>query len=912
MAIDLRGDEKSRAMAKEVTDRLELLRERAKERAVARILKAGRDNKLQLSDVETLRREYTEKLAVAESDIGRGVTDWEQRIRSALRNLGEAKKACESITKKENTIERPIQEKESLSRESSAALKKNLETKKRNTTKQRLEELEEASTAIRNLRSLLSQLDVYAGIPAACAAIKSERRNDLRVKYRSAMELELWRASVEREVRAQRNNAHNNHELLSELAALSGILASHLASVHLATKSALDTALKTLEHGVLYFDEEQLENGVKQKTKIVAAAEIVEMHDLLRRRLFQAAQNDTDEFERLKLSAVGRDLKIEAAELIRHAARERAAKLFAKTQMALADEAQSTAQCIAGAAHKAVGDAIQIRTFFQPLLPPDWGDLILPPVEIHLVNQVTRVDIQDVQDAITLAHFFQDYEQVTSSSALTSFKHKVISKYWQQVEEQLETWFQRTTSSSTVRTDVNGALITTRPEDVFRIISSHIQVASAGFGEKKKVIALKCLEALRSDAHRSLELVEASLDQIDDLLARETFFKHKYDFLSQVNLVDNDIEPLPYNPETNSGAISHTTVSPLLSIESLCALANDALRVRDRMHALIDELSSIDKKEEEEEAQTLALKNVAADVDKDLAGLAEAAAAAAAALPFIDLREAIFATKSAPGTELWQRDDPDVADSMDSALLTLADYGKDLELWLTAPNLIHASFQVFLERLITAYVDSFISSGDPFSDADLIAMRLLRDQNKILAHFRRVSSSFDDTNLLGDETNGQQSSILDMDQVASSLQVLRDLANLVACADPIHISHDLITPILPHFKQDTPAIILALLSRHPQLNDQISPHENRDAMIGRPSSKFLTDFGSTSTRRTLLLQVRDRLNDALASSPNTHLLHEPSKRFKQFLGSSSVTSTANKRPSFSAARSLSRSKLLST
>ena len=65
-------------------------------------------------------------------------------------------------------------------------------------------ELEDARLAARNLAALLTQLDVRAEFLSRCASLRQDLRQNfpqsLVSTYKKAMELELWRAALQRRV----------------------------------------------------------------------------------------------------------------------------------------------------------------------------------------------------------------------------------------------------------------------------------------------------------------------------------------------------------------------------------------------------------------------------------------------------------------------------------------------------------------------------------------------------------------------------------------------------------------------------------------------------------------------------------------------------------------------------------------
>ena len=122
-------------------------------------------------------------------------------------------------------------------------------------------ELEDARLAARNLAALLTQLDVYAQIPERCASLRQDLRQNfpqsLVSTYKKAMELELWRAALQRRVSietdlARQREASGDHGNksdygLEELAALSRTLSTRVAAVAELVHDVFDAAREPLD-----------------------------------------------------------------------------------------------------------------------------------------------------------------------------------------------------------------------------------------------------------------------------------------------------------------------------------------------------------------------------------------------------------------------------------------------------------------------------------------------------------------------------------------------------------------------------------------------------------------------------------------------------------------------------------------
>lgn len=872
--------------------RMALLSQRAQERARSAIMKRVSKGVLGLEAIDELRDEYEGVRRKSQSQIHVALMGKSVSVRAAIDSLGSAAEASGKIKDDFEGLRRSTQAKRGQSFPRA--------------------ELEEASIAIRNLKSLLVQIDFYSSIPSRCGRLrkllKTAPEKYLKEAYKRAMELETWRSALNREVSAAADRARRGEEQGVDLSALVDVLASHFADVGKLVNEVFAELHRCLEHGDI------AEMARNEPARLVACAQVVEMHELLQARLAQeavAGEPGDALLEKLRASPLGAPSRDDALRRLFDSARRRAAKLFAEHQMRLADEDCSHTSALVGAATKLVVDLDKIRKFAAPCVPDNRWKLVRvvrAAYEAHLERQLSPLWTAnfeeedgaglDVADLVQVSEWLDHYNaviqrvdcdeggdydepdvcdllkcppqkpkllQVGVSESFRRGAQKLVRHYLDQVSVQVEKWFSAIrVREASLRKDSNGRWLTTRPEDMFQIVGTQLAVAKEHAERAKRAnsdasqhvatVFLRCLEELRADAARSLDKALACSSAVDDYMLRGLVAGRRYYYAADSD--DDDDFQLPELDEVRRARES--TVMPggaagedddqavqknRLRPEQLCAMANDALRVQERTEDLV-ESSGVDN-----EAANASVRGVADDVVSDYGQVALSACEAAAAAPFVDLRDAVFAASVAPGSEEWQNWPEDKPDAVDSAIRTLDDYFEDYREWL--PDVLFAKLlRSAFSRLLASYVNSFLRTEAPFEDNDSVAMFLLRDQNKILEYFAQLTSA------------GFRS---DVENVARDLAVLRDLADVVVSAPPDIPEHAL-QSLVAEFGTDAHTVLLSLVARHP---------------VARKPARVIPK--SSSKRRNVLAQSKNLLNTVINTMPDgPKLATTLPKRFKPF------------------------------
>lgn len=866
---------------------MSLLSQRAKERGRNAIVKRISKGVLSIEAIEELRDEYEAKKRVAMGRIRVALTARQMSVRYAIDTLSE-------------TLDIELEREFCELKSASSSAKDLVQSFPKS-------ELDEANTAIRNLKSLLVQIDFYSSIPSRCRRLRSLLRaaphRYLKAVYKRAMELENWHSALNREVSAAADKARQGLYKDVDLSALVSILGSHFADVSRLVAEVFEALHDTL-------DADISEVAKTNPERLVACAEVVEMHELLQRRLVEDARRDAARFgdgdeataiEKLRASPGGAPSRDDALKRLYDAARRRAARMFAEHQMRLADEEYSQTSALVGAATKLVVDLDAVRKHAAPCVPEaEWQlvRVIRAAYEAHVERQLSPLwqldERLDVGDLIQVAEWLQRYNAVISrvdptsasasadkatgydksdelctlmlcsprrptlleagvSAVFRESADRLMRLYLDRITKQVESWFASIRHrEAALRRDQRGRWLTSRPEDMFQIIGTQIAVAKEHTERASKAnpahatshfatVCLRCLEQLRADALRSTDKAQACSDAVDDYLLRGLRLARTNGSISfEAPELDGvrRVESSTAMEAANDDARDDTRQ---LKPEQLCAMANDALRVQDRTDALVSEevrpiLGS-------DNAALASVESVSSDVVADYGQVALAACSAAAAVPFVDLRDVVFVAARAPGSEQWQHWPDDEADAVDVALETLEDYLADYKTWLPEvlfPRLLRAVF----DRLLKAYVDAFLRSDAPFEDSDAVAQLLLRDQNKILQYFL---PKLDDDN---ENSPGALSAtgLRDAKAVAAALAIMRDLADIVA-AQPPHLPQYAVQRLIADFGTDSHAVLLSLIARH-------------------PATKAANIISTSSRRNQLLNQCKQLLQTTIATMPD--------------------------------------------
>ncbi|KAJ1454663.1 exocyst complex component Sec6-domain-containing protein [Pelagophyceae sp. CCMP2097] len=849
---------------------LEQLRSRAraaKQRAVSAILARVEDDALPLDAIEDLTLKYERQRDAANASLRVLV---EQRAAAAARSTTQLSAANAAATR----IDAELHRMRGVSAEAKEALALFPRA-----------QLDEAHTALRNLRSLLSLVDFYSSIPERCATLRADLQRDagrLKDVYKKAMELEIWRSALQREVLIAGNQTRMRDGELqkrgaarapagapqgvvydaAELGALAKILGSHFAAVSLLVHDVFERV-----HAVL--DIELLPLAADEPQRVVAAAEVVEMHDVLQRRLVSDARADAARFgddaddaeERLRATVVGAAARQDALRRVYDGARRTAASEFATMQMRLVDDGHSAVSAQLGAATRLVVGLNAARRDAANCVPPGWCLLRLVRVayEDHVHRQLSPLwDGADKRGELDVAELMQVAEWLDYYNTLVAevdaapedggeaeafydasggpapllpcgpaarFERgaaRLRDEYLDRIVSQVGVWFETIRAKpATLRPLEDGRLTTTRPEDMFQIVNVQIAVArehaaraalastaadaagAASQGQHVATVVLRCLEELRADAQRSAERVDACAYAVDVYMssgsgaARLDVRAPSLDAVA----VDDDADGAP---DASPAADVSENAPPNLEVEVLCSIANDALRVQERCEELLEALGRPFQASPALDAPSLrALEAVTQDIVADYGELAVRACAAAAAAPFVDLRDAVFAEygDSALFSEAWQGE---AAAPMQVALGTLDDYFADLRSWL--PEMLFAKLaREAFERLVRCYVEALLRSRVEILDADHFAQLLFRDQNQILEHFFP---------LFAQDPALAAAGLRDAAALAGRLAVLRDLATVITCTPP-DVPRDAVEALVKDFGPDAADAALALFQRHP-------------------------------------------------------------------------------------------------
>ncbi|KAJ8598598.1 hypothetical protein CTAYLR_001696 [Chrysophaeum taylorii] len=820
-----------------------LLQQRGRERARASILRRVEKGVLTLEAMEELRDEYEGRKRLAERRIRVCLETRKVGVRIAIEKIGDAAEVAGRIDK----------EFEALRVASSEAKRLVIEFPR--------SELEEARAAIRNLRSLLVQIDFYSSIPTRCRSLRqllaAAPHRYLKEVYKRSMELEIWRLALNREVCVASHRARiGESKKNAELGALAKILGSHFADV-----SRLVAEVFSVLHATLNSTESL---ASREATHLVACAEVVEMHELLQTRLVADATRDALRFgeepaaavEKLRASPAGAASRDDALAKLYDAARRRAAELFAEHHLRFADEDYSQTSALLGAATKLVADLDATRKRAAPCVPDSWNlvRLVRAAYETHVHRQLSplwgKTTDLEVADLIEVAEWLDYYNAVIDqldppgggedddaaavvehgrvalrprgkSESFRAAGEKMMRAYLDRITAQVEGWFASIrTREATLRQAADGQWLTTRPEDMFLVVSTQIAVAKEHAARAAKAnsnanqhvatVSLRCLEELRADAARSLDKVDACVDAISDVVLRGLAFSFDEESMSFRGADDDD--DVEKTAEISGGGGS-SSGAIILKVEQLCAIANDSLRVQERCEDVF--LSELDRG-----VSLQSVQSVLKDVVADYGDLAVRACEAAAAVPFLDLRETL--SHEAPGSAAWQNRDPDQPDAVDVALETIDEYLADFREWLPEVLVTKVSRAAF-ERLVVSYVDGLLRSSAVFSDADAAAQNLLRDQNKILHYFFPHGAS----------------GLRDPAAVADRLEILRVIADVVA-ANPPDFPRYALEHLVAEFGTDTQAVLLSLVSRHPAVASTLIISQRRTTLVAQ-TKRLLQD-----------------------------------------------------------------------
>ena len=766
-------------MPQSTRDRVAALAERAKERARDAIREArGPRGDLTLAAIDSLTRQYEAKKDEAARKCALALDAKRRSVSKGAAALDKTASLCNDM---DATFE-------SLT-ENAMKARTELEQFPR-------AELEDARLAARNLAALLTQLDVYAQIPERCASLRQDLRQNfpqsLVSTYKKAMELELWRAALQRRVsietdlarqrEASGEDGHKSDYGLEELAALSRTLSTRVAAVAELVHDVFDAAREPLD------GDNALEHAVNDEPHyVVAAARVVELHARLRRTtLIPTALEDAkrsgeapqEALERLRHSLTGVPARSDALQRLFKGARTRCIRVYAETQMRLVDEGSSRVEASLGAASACLDDLKQANDKFKPCVPPRWPfvSIYRAAVEAHVTSQLQPFwsrDELEVAELMKVYEWLQAYNALVDkidpiceedsfsddddelppltfrgpSSLFNEAAEKLMAQYLARVGDQVEGWFGNIRAKKAApRLDEHGRPVTTRPEDMFQIVQLQVSIArehalksADDGGQHVATVVLRCLEELRGDARRSVERASLCSDAVRPMLLKHI----KRDRPGRTPR--NPVQMMIYKSRGTRGRPSlgsYGGAVPSLEVEALCAVANDGLRVQERCETLIEGL----KQRTKEGAAPLegpAFQSVEAVKDQVVGDYAEAAVScckAAACAPLCDLRDAIFApdAEHALFGDLWEADESR-ADAIDVGTETIDDYLQDFRCWL--PSYLYAKVvRAAFDGLVQAYVDRFLrSSRDPaFRDGDQAAMLVLRDQNRLIKQNRLV------------------------------------------------------------------------------------------------------------------------------------------------------------------------------
>ena len=856
-------------------DRVRGLEGRAKERARAAILGEVKDGALSLAAIDALARRYETQRRDAE---GRCRVALETKRQSAFLGV----RALEDTAR----VSKDMDAKFEAVRSGSSRARAALEAFPRS-------ELEDARVAMGNLESLLAQMDFYAAIPSRCAALRAqleERPRDVVVVYKRTMELELWRSSLQRHVRQATDRARAADGLkrstsdygLEELGRLAAALAHRFAAVAGLVHDVFEFALAPLGDDVLA-------SAADDPARVVAAARVVELHETLQRqRLRRDALADAeargedaaDALDRLRHSPTGAPARAGAVARLYDGFRKRAATAFAEAQMSLADRGHGATAALLGAGTRLILDTQACVDHLAPLLPPSWrcARVCRSALEAHVERQLgqlwspARARDLEVEELFQVSEWLETYNAILSeidpvaddgdggdgdddaraaaplrprgpAKAFATAGAFLMGEYLDRIAKQVESWFVTIRArKAEPRADPAGRLVTTRPEDMFQVITMQVGVAldhaardapdpadepaSPGRpkGQHVATVVLRCLEELRHDAARSSERCRECVAAVERYVRSASRGRREDDDGGGSSGSDGEAKA-----ETRRSAYSRKgrknslgvpdddAAPPSLEVERLCALANDALRVQERCEELVE---SLEAKDAVTGAPLLSVRAVTDQVVADYAELALDACAAAAAAPFVDLRDAIFAPDAdrALFGPRWESDRTK-ADAVDVALTTLDDYLRDYRAWLPAylyAKLARRAFDLFVEAYVYALLDA---KPKPFADGDGAAMLLLRDQNHVLAYFLPKFTEDPDLASAGLREPGR---------VVAETAALRHLADVLSACAPA-VDDYVVEELFADFGDAAPDVLVALLARLPAFSKKAVREDCRRA-----------------------------------------------------------------------------------
>ncbi|KAH8075590.1 hypothetical protein JL721_1604 [Aureococcus anophagefferens] len=848
---------------------------RAKERARAAILGEVKDGALSLAAIDALARRYETQRRDAE---GRCRVALETKRQSAFLGV----RALEDTAR----VSKDMDAKFEAVRSGSSRARAALEAFPRS-------ELEDARVAMGNLESLLAQMDFYAAIPSRCAALRAqleERPRDVVVVYKRTMELELWRSSLQRHVRQATDRARAADGLkrstsdygLEELGRLAAALAHRFAAVAGLVHDVFEFALAPLGDDVL---ASAADDPARRR-----GARVVELHETLQRqRLRRDALADAeargedaaDALDRLRHSPTGAPARAGAVSRLYDGFRKRAATAFAEAQMSLADRGHGATAALLGAGTRLILDTQACVDHLAPLLPPSWrcARVCRSALEAHVERQLgqlwspARARDLEVEELFQVSEWLETYNAILSeidpaaesddgddggdddaraaaplrprgpAKAFATAGAFLMGEYLDRIAKQVESWFVAIRArKAEPRADPAGRLVTTRPEDMFQVITMQVGVAldhaardapdpadepaSPGRpkGQHVATVVLRCLEELRHDAARSSERCRECVAAVERYVRSASRGRREEDDDGGSSGSDGEAKA-----ETRRSAYSRKgrknslgvpdddAAPPSLEVERLCALANDALRVQERCEELVE---SLEAKDAVTGAPLLSVRAVTDQVVADYAELALDACAAAAAAPFVDLRDAIFAPDAdrALFGPRWESDRTK-ADAVDVALTTLDDYLRDYRAWLPAylyAKLARRAFDLFVEAYVYALLDA---KPKPFADGDGAAMLLLRDQNHVLAYFLPKFTEDPDLASAGLREPGR---------VVAETAALRHLADVLSACAPA-VDDYVVEELFADFGDAAPDVLVALLARLPAFSKKAVREDCRRA-----------------------------------------------------------------------------------
>lgn len=844
-------------MPQSTRDRVAALAERARERARDAIREArGPRGDLTLAAIDALSREYEAKREKASQRCAEAL---EAKRRSVARGAAALEKTATVCRAMDATFE-------SLT-ENAAAARVELEQFPR----AELEELEDARLAACNLAALLTQLDVYAQIPERCASLRADLQanfpQSLVPCYKKAMELELWRAALQRRVSIETDLARQREASgesstgqdygLEELAALSRTLSTRVAAVAELAHDVFEAARQPLD------GDSALEHALNgEPHHVVAAARVVELHARLRRTTLvptaledatRSGEAPADALERLKHSLTGTPARADALSRLFRGARRRCIRVYAETQMRFVDEGKSRVEATLGAATACLADLRGAHKALKPCVPPTWPlvRVYRAVIEAHVAGQLSpfwaREGDLEVAELMRVYEWLRAYNALVGeidpvntedaafsddddetppltfrgpSALFAESSEKLMAQYLARVGDQVEGWFgQIQARKAEPRQDVKGRPVTTRPEDMFQIVGLQVSIArehshkaeTDDGGQHVATVVLRCLEELRGDARRSVERAAACSQAVDAYIATAHASRPSKEDAKESSSED-DLQPAKNVRKSSLGSYDvDSRKPPSLEVEALCAVANDGLRVQERCETLIEGL----KQRTREGAKPLegpALASVEAVKDQVVSDYAEAAVAccrAASQAPLCDLRDAIFAPDSEHALfgDPWEADETK-ADAIDVATETVDDYLQDFRCWL--PSYLYAkAVRAAFDGLVQAYVDRFLRSSrdHAFRDGDQAAMLVLRDQNRLLSYFLPKFTQDDDL---------ASANLRTPESVMVRTGVMRTLADALSASPPGDLDDHVVEDLCALFGEDAPLVVEAILRRHPQ------------------------------------------------------------------------------------------------